>query len=58
MDKQHGKGLFKWPDGRKYNGNWENGKQHGQGVYWDRRGRRHDKQWRNGEMTDYDNIQE
>ena len=26
-------GVFTWPDGRKYKGNWENGKQHRLGVY-------------------------
>ena len=58
MDKQHGEGLFEWPDGRKYKGNWENGKRHGNGIYWDRKGRRFHKMWRNGSITEYDVIEE
>ena len=33
MDKKHGKGIYYWADGRKYDGMWENGKQHGEGVH-------------------------
>jgi len=30
-----GKGLFTWPDGRKYEGEYKNDKKHGFGVfYW------------------------
>jgi len=25
-DKKHGKGIFEWGDGRKYEGTWVNGK--------------------------------
>jgi len=32
--KKHGYGKFYWKDGRKYIGNWEDGKQHGEGVMW------------------------
>ena len=32
-DKKEGHGTFHWPDGRKYEGQWENGKQHGVGIY-------------------------
>ncbi len=31
--KKHGFGKYKWPNGRKYAGYWENGKQHGIGRY-------------------------
>ena len=27
-----GAGVFTWPDGRKYDGEWKNDKQHGVGV--------------------------
>ena len=33
MDKKHGYGVYHWPDGRRYEGYWANGKQHGQGRY-------------------------
>jgi hypothetical protein len=33
-DKKHGKGTFEWADGRKYKGQWINGKQEGTGVYF------------------------
>ena len=32
-DKKHGFGIFVWVDGRKYEGNWENGKRHGLGKF-------------------------
>ncbi|CAD8093980.1 unnamed protein product [Paramecium sonneborni] len=32
-DKKHGKGVFKWEDGRKYAGCWKQNKQHGIGIY-------------------------
>lgn len=28
-----GKGIFKWRDGRIYEGDWKNGKMHGYGIY-------------------------
>jgi hypothetical protein len=33
MDKKHGNGVYTWADGRKYDGQWVNGKQHGIGKY-------------------------
>ncbi len=33
MDKKHGKGMYSWADGRRYDGMWLNGKQHGEGKY-------------------------
>ena len=26
-------GTFEWPDGRKYIGEWKDGKQHGKGMF-------------------------
>ena len=43
-DKKDGKGLFEWPDGKKYNGEWKNGKQHGFGEYFNVA----DKTWKKG----------
>lgn len=33
MDKKHGYGVYVWVDGRRYEGNWQNGRQHGEGKY-------------------------
>lgn len=32
-DEKHGFGTLEWPDGRKYHGNWQNGKYHGRGFF-------------------------
>jgi len=32
-DKKHGNGIYTWADGRKYDGEWQNGRQHGNGKY-------------------------
>ena len=32
-DMKDGKGVFTWPDGRKYDGQWSKGKQHGRAKY-------------------------
>jgi len=31
-DKQHGKGVEKWPDGAKYDGNYKDGKKNSDGC--------------------------
>lgn len=33
MGKKEGYGTFTWPDGRKYEGQWENDKMHGFGTF-------------------------
>jgi hypothetical protein len=33
-DKKHGRGVFTWKDGRKYDGEWKEGKQNGKGRYY------------------------
>ena len=35
-------------DGKKYKGNWTNGKQHGYGRYWNQNGEDKFGFWRNG----------
>lgn len=45
MEKKHGKGIFVWPDGRKYDGDWENGKQHGIGYYTGKNGEPRKGRW-------------
>ncbi len=32
--KAHGKGLMKWREGDKYDGEWAEGLRHGQGTYY------------------------
>ena len=29
-----GHGVFTWPDGNKYEGDWKNGKAEGKGIYY------------------------
>ena len=37
----HGKGVFKWPDGRVYVGEWLDNNMHGHGVYTWKDGRKY-----------------
>jgi len=45
---KHGKGLYIWADGRKYEGNFENNKQHGEGIYTSKGGESRIGIWENG----------
>lgn len=47
-DKKHGFGVYKWADGRIYEGMWENGKQHGEGKYKQKDGSIKIGEWKNG----------
>ena len=44
----HGKGVYKWPDGRKYEGEYHMDKKEGYGVYYWPDGRIHDGYWKEG----------
>jgi len=33
MNKMHGRGSFRWPDGRHYEGQYVDDKKEGQGVF-------------------------
>lgn len=44
----NGKGVYKWQDGRKYEGEYLNDKKHGFGIYYWADGRRYEGGWRNG----------
>ena len=46
-----GYGVFEWPDGRKYDGEWKNGKQHGVGVYTSASGKTKKGQWSEGKRA-------
>ncbi len=44
----HGKGVFTWPDGRVYDGNYENGKKSGFGTYvWSEK-KKYTGYWKDG----------
>ncbi len=46
-----GYGVFIWPDGRKYEGYWREGKQHGEGNYYTAKGKMRRGQWENGKRV-------
>jgi hypothetical protein len=52
-DKKEGRGVFTWPDKRKYDGQWKNGKQHGIGVYHSSRGDVKKGKWSDGKRLDW-----
>ena len=44
----HGQGHYKWPDGRKYEGQYVDDKKEGYGVYTYPDGRCYKGMWKNG----------
>ena len=50
-DKKEGDGIFRWPDGRIYNGKWRDGKQDGDGIYTTSEGEIKKGWWENGERV-------
>lgn len=46
----HGKGVYTWQDGRKYEGEYMNDKKHGEGVYVWADGRRYEGEWAFGKQ--------
>jgi hypothetical protein len=51
-DKKHGDGIFLWPNGKSYDGNWDKGKQHGIGYYIDsKKGFRKKGEWKHGKRV-------
>ncbi len=46
----HGKGIFKWPDGRSYEGEYQNDKKHGRGTFISSNGRKKEGFWQNGKF--------
>ena len=44
----HGRGVFTWPDGRKYEGEYVNDKKHGEGVFTWPDGRKYVGGWYDG----------
>lgn len=45
-----GKGVFTWPDGRKYEGEYKNDLKEGYGSFWWPNGRKYEGQWLNGKQ--------
>ena len=46
----NGRGKLTWPDGRKYEGNFEDDKRHGVGTYWWKDGRVYRGMWEKGQQ--------
>ena len=44
----NGEGIFTWPDGRRYEGEYFNDKKHGFGIYTWSNNRQYAGQWENG----------
>lgn len=44
----NGQGIFTWPDGRRYEGEYFNDKKHGFGIYTWSNNRQYAGQWENG----------
>lgn len=47
----HGKGLYTWDDGRKYEGEYSMDQKHGKGVYQWADGRVYAGEWANGKQN-------
>jgi len=45
-----GKGIFTWPDNRKYEGEYQKDLKHGQGVFHWPDGRIYDGEWKEGKQ--------
>ena len=43
-----GSGVFTWPDGRRYEGEYIDDKKEGRGIFYWNDGRKYDGQWLNG----------
>lgn len=44
----NGKGTLRWPDGKKYEGEYLNDIKHGYGIYYWNDGRIYDGMWKDG----------
>jgi hypothetical protein len=51
MTNKDGKGIFTWKDGRKYDGEWKDGKQHGIGMYTKKDGTTKKSIWEHGKIS-------
>lgn len=46
--KRHGKGVYIWPEGRRYDGLWKNGRQDGEGEWTSEDGVTKTGLWKDG----------
>ena len=49
----HGIGVYTWPDGRKYDGSWQNDKVHGIGVFTNSKKEIRRGKWEDGEHIEW-----
>jgi hypothetical protein len=49
--KKEGRGVYTWPDGRKYDGGWHGDQQHGEGLYTTANGRERRGIWAEGKRV-------
>lgn len=47
-NKMEGSGIFTWPDGRKYDGEYIDDKKEGNGIFYWPDGRKYEGGWKNG----------
>ena len=50
---EHWYGVFTWPDGFQYEGNWDNGKQHGKGLFINDKGIEQVGIWENWKQHEF-----
>jgi hypothetical protein len=46
----HGSGVFTWPDGRKYDGEYYDDMKSGKGIFYWPDGRKYNGEWKNGKQ--------
>ncbi len=46
----HGRGVYTWKDGRRYEGEYQHDKKHGHGIYTWADGRKYDGPWAHGKL--------
>ena len=47
-DCKNGQGIYTYPDGLQYKGEWKEGRKHGQGTFTFADGRRYEGEWKKG----------
>lgn len=52
----NGKGTFIWPDKRRFEGNYKNGKKHGKGVFYWPDGNKCEGEWEEGAQKEVNFI--
>ena len=46
----HGRGVYTWPDGRKYEGEYKDDKKDGEGIYTWPDGKKYDGGWKDSKQ--------